>query len=279
MKVKLIHTLIIGATLILSGNAVADSAVQFGGVNITNSANDSDVPDENTLGYIKINKEEREQTIKQEEKAKQAHQEQINHLNDTYKGMIVNVPDNEQYPASNIDVAKYSTIGSPEIAKTIYAKNKKIVDLIMSQTTAFAVGPYVGDDKTSYIFFDPQCPHCNNLWTTLKDPAFKDYRFIWIPIAFMNNYSAPQAAKILTSPDPVKAMEEHEELLKKGSIGIEGLNDIKINISDRIKINTLNFSNIGGSSVPLILHLNKKGIISFNPTELDKENMLQYLNE
>ena len=105
-----------------------------------------------------------------------------------------------------------------------------------------------------YILFDPQCPHCGQLWTELKD--VNNVNINWIPVAFMNNKSLGQGAYILQSSSPINAMIEHERLMdeKKGGI-ITG--EIKDDFKAKIETNNVFFKkNFQG--VPVLLIKNKQ---------------------
>ena len=69
------------------------------------------------------------------------------------------------------------------------------------KAAGFTVGPMMAA-KTVYVFFDPQCPHCGRLWEASKPIADK-LRMVWIPVAILNQNSAPQGTALLAASDAV----------------------------------------------------------------------------
>lgn len=209
---------------------------------------------------------------------------------DKYQGMIVNRSQDNQTPVSDLEVLKYSPLATtrPDFAKRLYVLNKDVVLKVLSKATAFATGPVQGDAKTIYVFFDPQCPHCSNLWKETQKPELKDIQFIWIPVGYMNELSQPQGATILLSNDPVETMKKHEGILSSDQKGITPDSKVSKNIIDRIKINTLLFANLDVSNdekakddfqVPLMLHMTKAGQISFVEGEVPADKIQTFINE
>lgn len=53
---------------------------------------------------------------------------------------------------------------------------------------------------TLYVFFDPNCPVCADLWKTrVNGRPFHDLPAMWIPIAHMGSSSSGKAAELLRS--------------------------------------------------------------------------------
>jgi thiol:disulfide interchange protein DsbG len=91
-----------------------------------------------------------------------------------------------------------------------------------------------------------------------SQPLLNRLKMVWIPIGLLRPQSGPQGATILTAPDPVKAMNEHEAsiLQRGGGIGVSG------NLSDealqKVKANTELFRQLQAESVPLIVYRNAR---------------------
>lgn len=61
--------------------------------------------------------------------------------------------------------------------------------------------------KLVYVFFDPNCPYCHRLWTTLRagvDAGKIQVR--WLPVAILKDTSKGLGAAIYTSPRASEAM-------------------------------------------------------------------------
>ncbi|MBI5276104.1 MAG: thioredoxin fold domain-containing protein [Burkholderiales bacterium] len=137
------------------------------------------------------------------------------------------------------------------------AEQKELsLDTISTQAQGFSVGPAMSA-RVVYVFFDPQCPHCANLWAAAK-PLKSQARFVWIPVSLINANSTNQGAALLAAQDPVTAMDGHEASLKaqRGGIVAEGSFDAQ---KAAIKKNTELFNTYGFASVPTIVTKNAQG--------------------
>ena len=127
-------------------------------------------------------------------------------------------------------------------------------DLAAKQGHGFTIGALMAAN-TVYVFFDPQCPHCAQLWAASK-PLLNRLKMVWMPISLLGSRSAPQGATILSAPDPVAAMNENEMSVidRKGGIAArDGLGEAEL---AKVKANTELFQKLGAESVPFIVYRN-----------------------
>ncbi|MEZ5646892.1 MAG: thioredoxin fold domain-containing protein [Burkholderiaceae bacterium] len=103
-----------------------------------------------------------------------------------------------------------------------------------------------------YVLFDPQCPHCGNLWNAAV-PLQSRTRFVWLPVSMLNAKSRPQGAALMTATDPVAAMNEHEKLLLAGQGGISASSDIPADTMAAIDLNTELLQRLGAEAVPFVV--------------------------
>ncbi len=62
-----------------------------------------------------------------------------------------------------------------------------------------------------YVFFDPNCPYCHQLYLKLRPlVAQRDLQVHWVVLGMLTASSAPKAAAILQAPDRLKAFETNE---------------------------------------------------------------------
>ena len=122
--------------------------------------------------------------------------------------------------------------------------------------TGFTVGPVMAAN-TVYVFFDPTCPHCAVLWDNAK-PLASRLKIVWIPIGWLQRSSEPQAATILSAPDPVAAMTENESSVRQRGGGITVSRSLSDDTVAKVKANTDLFKKLGEESVPLIVFRNGK---------------------
>ncbi len=125
-----------------------------------------------------------------------------------------------------------------------------------SRATGFTVGQTMAAD-TVIVFFDPQCPHCADLWTA-SQPALGKLKMTWVPVGFLRQTSAPQGALILSAKDPAKTMTEHEALLSSRQGGLPVPADVDAGLVTQVKANTELLQKLGADSVPFILYKNRK---------------------
>ena len=121
---------------------------------------------------------------------------------------------------------------------------------IDAEATGFSVGAPMAA-RTVYVFFDAQCPHCNELWKNAK-PLKSQAKFVWIPVGILNAASTAQGATLLAATDPVAAMDEHEAsmLAKHGGISAGGGTEGK---KDAVAKNTALLNQFGFGSIPTIV--------------------------
>lgn len=121
---------------------------------------------------------------------------------------------------------------------------------IAAEAKGFAVGAPMST-RTVYVFFDPQCPHCNELWKAAK-PLKSQAKFVWLPVGLINPTSTAQGATLLAAADPIAAMEEHEASMDAKGGGISAGSDIEARKAVVAK-NTELFTRFGFSSVPTVI--------------------------
>ena len=127
---------------------------------------------------------------------------------------------------------------------------------LAARGNGFTVGPVMAAN-TVYVFFDPTCPHCAALWDNAK-PLSHRLKIVWIPIGWLHRSSEPQAATILSAPDPVAAMTENEASVKQRAGGITVSRSLSDEVIAKVKANTDLFKKLGEESVPLIIFKNSK---------------------
>jgi len=124
------------------------------------------------------------------------------------------------------------------------------VEAIAGQAKGFSVGSPMAA-KVVYVFFDPQCPHCAALWEASR-PLRSQARFVWIPVALINETSVAQGAALMSAPDPAALMDQHEASIKNKQGGITAMNapdDAKASV----RKNTELMNGFGFGGVPTVV--------------------------
>ena len=125
---------------------------------------------------------------------------------------------------------------------------------IAQRGTGFTVGALMAAN-TVYVFFDSTCPHCAELWQA-SQPLLGKLKMVWMPIGLLRPQSGPQGAAILSAPDPVKAMNEHEASVLQRGGGISMPSSLPDDVLRKVKDNTELFRQLQAESVPLIVYRN-----------------------
>jgi thiol:disulfide interchange protein DsbG len=122
--------------------------------------------------------------------------------------------------------------------------------VIAAEAKGFIAGSQMSQ-RTVYVFFDAQCPHCAALWAAAK-PLKSQAKFVWIPVGILNAASTAQGATLLAAGDPVSAMDEHEASLKAGRGGISAAGNTDAQ-KEAVAKNTALMTRLGFSSIPTIV--------------------------
>ena len=118
-------------------------------------------------------------------------------------------------------------------------------------------GPSIMTQTNAYVFFDPQCPHCTELWVNAQ-PLYQQVKMKWIPVAFINATSKTQAGVLLEAQNPVELMTRYETEMKasKSSTVLNG--SPRAETLEEVERNTQAWKNSGAQSVPTILYRDPK---------------------
>lgn len=122
--------------------------------------------------------------------------------------------------------------------------------------SGFTIGAMMAAN-TVYVFFDPACPHCAQLWMSAK-PLLSKLKMVWMPIGLLGKSSLAQGATILAAPDPVAAMNENEISVIERKGGITASGSLSDEVQSKVKANTELFHKLGAESVPFMVFRHAK---------------------
>ena len=142
----------------------------------------------------------------------------------------------------------------PTAAPVAAADPARAYDAVAAQGKGFSVGAMMSAYPV-YVLFDPQCPHCGQLWESTL-PLHGKAKFVWIPVSIMNGKSVLQGAALLSAGNPVEAMTAHEKSILAGSGGMSTSASPAPDMEQAVKKNTALFSSLGVDSVPYMLARN-----------------------
>jgi thiol:disulfide interchange protein DsbG len=72
--------------------------------------------------------------------------------------------------------------------------------------------------RVVYVFTDPECPFCNDLWKALKSARAPDVQIRYLLVAVIDADSRGKDAAILESEDPAASLEKHERNYARGGV-------------------------------------------------------------
>jgi thiol:disulfide interchange protein DsbG len=72
--------------------------------------------------------------------------------------------------------------------------------------------------RVVYVFTDPNCPYCNELWQATKTARAPEVQIRYLLVGVINDESRAKDAAILESADPLAAFEQNERRFDAGGI-------------------------------------------------------------
>ena len=161
-----------------------------------------------------------------------------------------------------IGCSKPDAPAKPAAAPPLAAKPVQAYEAVAAQGKGFSVGAMMSAHPV-YVLFDPQCPHCGQLWEAAL-PLHSKAKFVWIPVSIMNGKSARQGAALLSAGNPAEAMAAHEKSILAGTGGMATPASLPPDMERAVQNNTALFSSLGVDSVPYIVarNANTGGVVS-----------------
>lgn len=137
---------------------------------------------------------------------------------------------------------------------------KKMFESFEKEATGISSKGPAGRPK-AYVAFDTQCRDCWHLHRKLE-PFLDKIEFVFCPISFMNIHSEPQATTILIDKDPLAKLNEHFEHfsdLEFRGIRYGKVEDLPVEVRDKVWVNTKLHRRAGCRAVPYGVFKNSKG--------------------
>lgn len=137
---------------------------------------------------------------------------------------------------------------------------KKMFESFEKEATGIPSKGPAGRPK-AYVAFDTQCRDCWHLHRKLE-PFLDKIEFVFCPISFMNIHSEPQATTILIDKDPLAKLNEHFEHfsdLEFRGIRYGKVEDLPVEVRDKVWVNTKLHRRAGCRAVPYGVFKNSKG--------------------
>ena len=132
---------------------------------------------------------------------------------------------------------------------------------------------WIGDGKPdapqiAYVFTDPNCPYCNQLWREAR-PLVQSgqLQLRHIMVAVLRPSSEGKAAAILKAPSPEKALASHAQAYANAhgkdpdSLGIAALTRIPLSARDALANNLSLMTAMGIRATPATIWKNAQGLV------------------
>ena len=175
-----------------------------------------------------------------------------------------------------IGCSKPDAPAKPAAAPPLAAKPVQSYEAVAAQGKGFSVGAMMSAHPV-YVLFDPQCPHCGQLWEAAL-PLHSKAKFVWIPVSILNGKSARQGAALLSAGNPAEAMAAHEKSIIAGTGGMSTPASVLPDMEAAIQKNTALFSSLRLESVPYILARNvNTGVVVTNSGAMTTSELAAFL--
>lgn len=139
---------------------------------------------------------------------------------------------------------------APEQAKVQFERLTK-------ESKGFMAGAMMSVHEV-YVMFDPQCPHCGEMWRE-SHALWPKVKFHWVPVALMGDMSGLQGAALVSAANPLATMEAHERDLAEHKGGmVVNPGAISSDLIGAVNKNTAIFEAFGARGVPFIVGRNAK---------------------
>jgi thiol:disulfide interchange protein DsbG len=91
-------------------------------------------------------------------------------------------------------------------------------------------------ERVVYVFTDPDCPFCNDLWRALQTARAPEVQVRYLLVAVIDADSRGRDATILESADPAAALEKHERAFAGGA-GIASKSTVQPETAETVAVN------------------------------------------
>lgn len=165
--------------------------------------------------------------------------------------------DGKSVLAGTLYDAQGNDLSSAPLEQLVYAPMAKEVWAKMEKSSWIQDGD-TNAPRTVYLFSDPNCPYCNMFWEQAR-PWVKagKVQLRHIMVGIIRQDSPGKSAALLASPDPQKALQEHEAA-GKGS-KLQALDKIPAALEAKLEANMKLMDELELSATPAIFYLDDKG--------------------
>jgi thiol:disulfide interchange protein DsbG len=111
--------------------------------------------------------------------------------------------------------------------------------------------------RVVYVFTDPDCPFCNDLWKALRTARAPDVQIRYLLVAVIDADSRRKDAAILESKDPAATLAKHERNYDPGGIAPQAT--VQSQTSETISVNEALMAALQIYGTPGMVYLDEQG--------------------
>jgi thiol:disulfide interchange protein DsbG len=136
------------------------------------------------------------------------------------------------------------------------------------------------DFSTLFVFFDPNCPYCAELWLTrINKLIMADVPATWIPIAYMDDSSLGKSAALLRHNDKISLrfnFENANTALHQG-----GIAPVEPNPSEKIDLEKARsiWESLGSGTPMMVWHSQSKNSPMIHIGLPPEKKLLEIIND
>ena len=111
-----------------------------------------------------------------------------------------------------------------------------------------------------YVFTDPDCPYCNDLWQALRTARAPEVQIRYLLVAVIDADSRGRGAAILEAADPAATLEKHERAFAKGA-GIAPKPTVQPETAETVSVNAALMNALQIAGTPGLVYLDEHDVV------------------
>jgi thiol:disulfide interchange protein DsbG len=114
--------------------------------------------------------------------------------------------------------------------------------------------------RVVYVFSDPNCPYCNDLWKALRSARAPDVQIRYLLVAVIDAESRGKDGAILESKDPAASLERHERDYARGGIAPKAM--LQPQTQETISVNEQLMTALNIYGTPGLVYLDERNEVA-----------------
>lgn len=153
-----------------------------------------------------------------------------------------------------------------------------VLEAVQADNTVLTEGQADAEHEL-WVFFDPNCPHCNTIWQTSRSFIESgELKVHWMPVAFLSNTSAGKVAKFWQAEDQVAKFNETESKFAQGGATPLRSSEILPSTREMLQKNLDYMRDFGANGTPTVVYEQPSGSVGVISSSLTEERMRDLLD-